>query len=120
VLTAAATDSVGPAAARQECIANGREARVLMDRTAHAITAGKTRQSATGTRIATLPCRCRMPWKCPACQTQIAHNGDAPEPRRVYRCHVCRLELILDEGSQKLTLAPLWTTVSRRVTDAEP
>ena len=50
-----------------------------------------------------------MPWKCPACQMQIAHYGDAPEPWRVYRCHVCRLELILDEGSQKLTLAPLRT-----------
>ena len=61
-----------------------------------------------------------MPWKCPACQTQIAHNGDAPEPKRVYRCHVCRLELILDETTQKLTLAPLWTAVIRRVTDAEP
>jgi hypothetical protein len=61
-----------------------------------------------------------MPWKCPACQTQIAHNGDAPEHKRVYRCHVCRLELTLDETTQKLTLAPLVTGVIRRETDTEP
>jgi hypothetical protein len=48
-----------------------------------------------------------MPWKCPACQTQIAHDGDLPEPRRVYRCHVCRLELVLDDKGHKLTVAPL-------------
>jgi hypothetical protein len=61
-----------------------------------------------------------MPWKCPACQNQIAHYGDAPEPKRVYRCHVCHLELTLDETTQKLTLAPFTTGVIRRVTDAEP
>jgi len=61
-----------------------------------------------------------MPWKCPACLTQIAHTGDAPEPRRVYRCHVCHLELMLDETTHKLTLAPLVTGDIRRVTDAEP
>jgi hypothetical protein len=54
-----------------------------------------------------------MPWKCPACQTQI---GDAPEPKRVYRCHVCRLELTLDETTHKLRV----TTVIRRVADSEP
>jgi hypothetical protein len=48
-----------------------------------------------------------MPWKCPACQTQIKHEGDLPEPRRVYRCHVCRLELVLDEWTQKLIVAPM-------------
>jgi hypothetical protein len=48
-----------------------------------------------------------MPWKCPACQTQINHDGDRPEFRRVYRCHVCRLELVLDAATDKLTVAPL-------------
>jgi len=48
-----------------------------------------------------------MPWKCPACQTQIKHEGDLPEARRVYRCHVCRLELVLDAWTQKLTVAPM-------------
>jgi DNA-directed RNA polymerase subunit RPC12/RpoP len=58
-----------------------------------------------------------MPWKCPACQTQIAHDGDMPEPKRVYRCHVCRLELVLDEATRKLAVAPLPTLPNRRATD---
>src|SRR5262249_41275345 len=56
-----------------------------------------------------------MPWKCPACQTQIAHDGDVPERKRVYRCHVCRLELVFDETLQQLTVAPL--LMLRRETD---
>lgn len=48
-----------------------------------------------------------MPWKCPACQTQIRHDGTGPEPNRLYRCHVCHLELTLDETIGKLAVAPL-------------
>ena len=48
-----------------------------------------------------------MPWKCPACQTQIRHDGDTPQLRQVYRCHICRLELVLDAETQKLTVTPL-------------
>jgi len=48
-----------------------------------------------------------MPWKCPACQTEIRHDGAAPQPNRVYRWHVCRLELVLDQDTQKLTVAPM-------------
>jgi len=59
-------------------------------------------------------------WKCPACQTQIRHNGDMPERNRVYRCHVCRLELVLDGSTQTMTVAPLPTTLNRRKTDLEP
>jgi hypothetical protein len=51
-----------------------------------------------------------MPWKCPAWQTQIRHDGATPEPKRVYRCHVCRLELVLDERTNKLDVAPLPAT----------
>ena len=47
-----------------------------------------------------------MPWKCPACQTEILHDSDAPQPGQIYRCHICRLELILDEALQQLTVAP--------------
>ena len=47
-----------------------------------------------------------MPWKCPACQTQIRHDGPTPQPKRLYRCHVCRLELVLDEQTNKLAVAP--------------
>jgi hypothetical protein len=28
-------------------------------------------------------------------------------PNRVYRCHVCRLELVLDDDTHKLVVAPL-------------
>jgi hypothetical protein len=48
-----------------------------------------------------------LSWKCPACQTAIRHEGDEPRPRRVYRCHVCRLELVLDEKAQTMIVAPL-------------
>jgi hypothetical protein len=48
-----------------------------------------------------------MPWKCPACQTPLNHDGDTWRPGRVYRCHVCRLELVLDEASNDLMVAPL-------------
>ena len=50
-----------------------------------------------------------MPWKCPACSEQIRHavSDDRPRAGAVYRCHVCKLELMLDEPSGKLTLAPL-------------
>lgn len=60
------------------------------------------------------------PWKCPACQTQIRHDGDMPEQNRVYRCHVCRLELVLDGSTQTMTVAPLPTTRNRRKTDLKP
>jgi len=50
-----------------------------------------------------------MPWRCPACQIQIRHNEFEETPRvgHVYRCHVCRLELILDATTNQLTLAPI-------------
>jgi rubredoxin len=48
-----------------------------------------------------------MPWKCPACETQIRLDGNRLEANRIYRCHVCRLELVLDDETGKLTVAPL-------------
>jgi hypothetical protein len=47
-----------------------------------------------------------MPWRCPACQTEIRYEGAAPQPKQVYRCHVCRLELVVDEDAGVLTVAP--------------
>jgi predicted SprT family Zn-dependent metalloprotease len=48
-----------------------------------------------------------MPWRCPACHTQIRHNEreERPRPRTVYRCHICRIELVLDPTTEKLTLS---------------
>jgi hypothetical protein len=56
-----------------------------------------------------------MPWKCPACGIEITHDGDRPERTCVYRCHVCRLELVLDEPAEKLTARSLED--DRRKTD---
>ena len=49
-----------------------------------------------------------MPWRCPACQSPIRHSDveARPRPGVLYRCHVCRLELVLDLTGELLTLAP--------------
>jgi hypothetical protein len=47
-----------------------------------------------------------MPGKCPACQTQIRHEGPLPEVECIYRCHVCRLELVRDVNTGGLIVAP--------------
>jgi rubredoxin len=48
-------------------------------------------------------------WKCPACQTFIEHDASTQLPRLgvIYRCHVCRLELIIDPITDKLVLTPM-------------
>jgi hypothetical protein len=50
-----------------------------------------------------------MPWRCPACQIQIRHSEHEETPRlgHVYRCHICRLELVVDSVTGKLTVAPI-------------
>lgn len=50
-----------------------------------------------------------MPWKCPACSSNIGHSEADALPRLgvLYRCHICRLELVLDPALNKLVLAPL-------------
>ena len=50
-----------------------------------------------------------MPWKCPACFSAISHAPIDATPRLgvIYRCSVCRLELVFDAVTEKLTLAPL-------------
>jgi predicted Zn finger-like uncharacterized protein len=47
-----------------------------------------------------------MPWKCPACSTQIRHSDSdsTPRPGVTYRCPVCRLELVVDEQTNRLTV----------------
>ncbi len=49
-----------------------------------------------------------MPWSCPACRLPIGHNEfeNRPRPGQRYRCHVCRLELVLDPQTNKLVPAP--------------
>jgi hypothetical protein len=50
-----------------------------------------------------------MPWRCPACQLPIRHNEVEDRPRldARYRCHICRLELVLDPMTDKLIVAPI-------------
>ena len=55
-----------------------------------------------------------MPWKCPACSTPIrqqlmAAGHPNPLPGVIYRCSVCRLELVIDPDSDRLIIAPLPT-----------
>jgi hypothetical protein len=47
-----------------------------------------------------------MPWRCPACGIPIRHSEAELAPRLGvrYRCHVCRLELVVDPEDQKLTV----------------
>jgi hypothetical protein len=47
-----------------------------------------------------------MLWICPACSIQIEHEQDRPLPKKVYRCHVCRLELVLDDSTNTLVVVP--------------
>jgi hypothetical protein len=55
-----------------------------------------------------------MPWRCPACGIPIRHSELEERPRVgvTYRCHICRLELVLDTVTDKLAAA------STRVDDA--
>jgi hypothetical protein len=49
-----------------------------------------------------------MPWKCPACHEPIRHSEVEVRPRidARYRCHICRLELVVDPKADKLVVAP--------------
>jgi hypothetical protein len=50
-----------------------------------------------------------MVWKCPGCQTSIRHNEveDRPLLEKVYRCPICRLELMFDGHTEKMTVAAM-------------
>ena len=48
-----------------------------------------------------------MPWKCPACGMSIQHREDMPKSGTVYRCHICRLELMVDLTTGKLDVPPV-------------
>jgi hypothetical protein len=49
-----------------------------------------------------------MPWRCPACQIAINHTAgdERPRPNVRYRCHICRLELVLERTTGRLSVAP--------------
>lgn len=55
-----------------------------------------------------------VPWTCPACRLPIQHSESELAPRRkiVYRCHVCRLELVIDDSHSKLIVIPMPDTAT--------
>jgi len=52
---------------------------------------------------------CAMPWRCPACQTEVRHDSVSGPPRtgEKYRCHVCRLDLLFDSVTNHMVVGPL-------------
>jgi hypothetical protein len=50
-----------------------------------------------------------MPWTCPACQNPIRHSDIEARPRlgTVYRCHICRIELVADAMTDRLAVATM-------------
>jgi hypothetical protein len=52
-----------------------------------------------------------MPWRCPACRSEITHNplDRRPPKGEQFRCHVCRLTLEFDPALDKLVIAPFET-----------
>jgi len=52
-----------------------------------------------------------MPWRCPACRTEITHNplDRRPPKGEQFRCHVCRLTLEFDPRVDRLVIAPFET-----------
>jgi hypothetical protein len=48
-----------------------------------------------------------MPWICPACHLAIRHSAEEPSPHLgvTYRCHVCRLDLVVDSARTKMVVA---------------
>jgi transposase-like protein len=47
-----------------------------------------------------------MPWTCPACGLELAHQRNRPPSNQLFHCHVCRIELVLDERSDTLVAVP--------------
>ena len=46
-------------------------------------------------------------WNCPACLTQLRHaSEERPSKGQQYRCHVCRLELVMRDDESGLEIAP--------------
>lgn len=60
-----------------------------------------------------------MPWRCPACSTPIrreliAAGDESPQPKQIYRCNICHLELVLSEDGREMIVAPLSIETHRR------
>jgi DNA-directed RNA polymerase subunit RPC12/RpoP len=47
-----------------------------------------------------------MPWRCPACGTNVQHSTELPRANCVYRCPVCRLQMVFDPLREKMQPLP--------------
>ena len=47
-----------------------------------------------------------MPWRCPACGTSVQHTTALPRADLVYRCPVCRLQMIFNPALEKMQPLP--------------
>jgi hypothetical protein len=59
--------------------------------------------------------------KCPACSSPIRRElitagHQNPKPEHVYRCGICRLDLVLSKDGERMIVAPL-DPPSRRADD---
>jgi hypothetical protein len=54
-----------------------------------------------------------MSWRCPACQAPLHHDGDRSAADQIYRCHGCRLELVFEARTGRLTPATSPTPLPR-------
>ena len=53
-----------------------------------------------------------MPWQCPACSTFIRPElkkagHETPRQGYIYRCSICRLDLVLNDQGTQMVVAPL-------------
>jgi hypothetical protein len=50
-----------------------------------------------------------MVWRCPVCDITIEHSRFVHRPKLGvrYRCHICRLELVLNTATDWLEVEPL-------------
>lgn len=49
-----------------------------------------------------------MPWTCPSCREQLRHDRKYAKPHFgvIYRCYVCRLNLVFNPKEQRLVASP--------------
>lgn len=52
------------------------------------------------------PHRVPTPWECPACRTPIRYHDYERVLSPPYRCHVCKLQLVIQKVTDQLVAGP--------------
>jgi rubredoxin len=47
-----------------------------------------------------------MPWTCPVCTLRLQHTTEIPQTGQVYRCPICKLNLVFDPVKGKMRPVP--------------